>query len=163
MLHTIARSQVLPISLEESWAFFSDPSNLSRITPAWLCFEMTCLTPEPMYAGQVLTHRVQALPGWKSDWVTEITHVDAPRYFVDEQRLGPFAFWHHQHRFGEDGSGTYMEDIVSYALPFGLLGDLINRCLVKKRLEAIFDFRRGTLERIFPKSAAGIRWRNRPA
>lgn len=149
MLHTLIRSQVLPVTLEQAWKFFSDPGNLCRLTPRWLHFTMTCGHPEPMYAGQILTYTVQALPGLKTAWVTEITQVDRPRFFVDEQRLGPYAFWHHQHRFQEDGHGVSMEDIVSYALPFGFVGDLINRLLIRKRLEAIFDFRRTTLETFF--------------
>jgi len=150
MLQTLTRRQTLPIPLEAAWDFFSDPANLCRITPPWLGFRLTCPRPEPMYAGQILSYSVQGLPGLKSAWVTEITHVDRPHFFVDEQRLGPYTFWHHQHRFQALEEGIDMEDIVSYALPFGFLGDWLHSLLVKKRLDGIFDYRRQVLEQLFP-------------
>lgn len=150
MLHTLNRTQFLPLSLEAAWEFFSDPGNLCRITPDWLCFRITSQNPEPMYAGQVLTYTIQPLPGLQTAWVTEITHVQKPCFFVDEQRLGPYALWHHQHRFQEEGGGVRMEDLVSYALPLGLFGEAIHRLVVKRRLEAIFDYRYQVLEKMFP-------------
>jgi len=150
VLHTLKRSQTLPVNLETAWQFFSDPCNLCDITPAWLCFRLTCDKPGPMYAGQILTYKIQALPGISLSWVTEITHVDEPRFFVDEQRMGPYAFWHHQHRFTEVEDGVLMEDEVNYSLPLGPAGDLMHRLYVAKRLQEIFDFRAQTLERIFP-------------
>jgi ligand-binding SRPBCC domain-containing protein len=150
MLHTLNRTQFLPLSLEAAWEFFSDPGNLCRITPDWLCFRITSQNPESMYAGQILTYTIQPLPGLQTAWVTEITHVEKPRFFVDEQRLGPYALWHHQHRFQEEGGGVRMEDLVSYALPLGLFGEAIHRLVVKRRLEAIFDYRYQVLEKMFP-------------
>lgn len=151
MLHTLARTQILPLTLGKAWEFFSAPCNLGEITPAWLGFRITCGTPEPMYAGQILTYTVQALPGLQMSWITEITHVREPHFFVDEQRLGPYAFWHHQHRFHEVPEGARMEDVVNYALPLGPLGDMVHRLFVKRRLEDIFDFRAKALERMFGK------------
>lgn len=149
MLHTLERTQTLPVSLESAWEFFSDPGNLCRITPQWLRFKVTCGQPEPMYAGQILTYTVQALPGVTTSWITEITHVDKPFFFVDEQRMGPYAFWHHQHRFREEDGRVLMQDIVSYALPLGPLGELLHRLFVRRRLAAIFDFRQEVLEGMF--------------
>ncbi|TVM15187.1 hypothetical protein DPQ33_15965 [Oceanidesulfovibrio indonesiensis] len=164
MLHSLSRVQLLTGrlgSLEEAWSFFSDPCNLAAITPPWLAFTVTC-DPEPMYAGQIITYTIAPFPGLpglarlRASWVTEITHVrgpgdvgpDAPLFFVDEQRLGPYRFWHHQHRFTVEGHGVRMEDEVRYALPYGPLGDLAHRLMVRRRLEEIFDYRRATLAKL---------------
>lgn len=164
MLHSLTRVQMLTGrlgSLEEAWDFFSDPCNLATITPPWLAFTVTC-EPGPMFAGQLVTYTISPLPGLpllarlRMPWVTEITHVDGPRsagpdaplFFVDEQRLGPYRFWHHQHRFTAVEDGVCMEDVVHYALPYGPLGELAHRFMVRRRLDEIFDYRRSTLETI---------------
>jgi ligand-binding SRPBCC domain-containing protein len=148
MLHSLTRRQTLPISLEQAWAFFADPCNLCRITPGWLCFTVTC-DPAPMYAGQILTYTIRPLPLVSMQWVTEITHVREPSFFVDEQRMGPYRFWHHQHSFRKVPGGVEIEDVVHYALPLWRLGDVIHPFLVRGRLERIFDFRFAALEERF--------------
>ena len=92
MLHCLTRTQTLPLSLERAWEFFSDPANLSRITPGQLVFTLTCPPPDRMYAGQILTYTIRPMPGIRLRWVTEITHVREPYFFVDEQRIGPYRF-----------------------------------------------------------------------
>lgn len=149
MHHVLTRTQTLPLSLAEAWAFFSNPANLCRITPAWLAFRLTCPPPAPMYAGQILTYTIRPLPGLRLRWVTEVTHVREPCFFVDEQRLGPYKFWHHQHLFRETLNSVEMTDIVHYALPLGPLGDMANALWVRRRLNAIFDFRRQSLASLF--------------
>ncbi|GAB6178246.1 SRPBCC family protein [Desulfobaculum senezii] len=149
MLHTLVRNQMLPVSLGEAWLYFSNPANLCRITPSWLCFDMTCREPDPMYPGQILTYSIRPFPGVSMRWVTEITHVREPHYFVDEQRLGPYRFWHHQHIFEKKNGGVHMRDIVNYALPLGWLGDAVNSLIVRPRLRAIFAFRKETLANLF--------------
>lgn len=146
--HTLHRTQLLPISLEKAWQFFSDPANLPVITPPDLGFEITSELPEQMYAGMLVSYRVAAVPGVKVTWVTEITHVAEPYFFVDEQRFGPYRFWHHQHHFKEAAGGTEMTDLVSYLLPFPPFGQLVAP-LVRKRLETIFDYRHKILEDLF--------------
>lgn len=150
MLHSLQRAQFLPISVEEAWAFFSSPCNLSTITPDWLRFTMTCEAPQQMYAGQILTYSIRPFPFFSLGWVTEITHVREPEFFVDEQRLGPYAFWHHAHHFQEADGGVLMDDIVHYSLPLGPLGDVVHALYVRRRLGEIFDYRRTTLEELFP-------------
>ncbi|MER3428052.1 MAG: hypothetical protein C4334_08105 [Pyrinomonas sp.] len=148
-IHRLHFTQRLPIGLDEAWRFFSDPRNLPVITPPWLNFRITSEIPEKMYAGLIITYRVSPLLGWPVGWVTEITHVAEPRLFVDEQRFGPYRFWHHQHIFDETPDGVEMQDIVHYALPFGPLGQLANSLVVRQKLHDIFNFRRLTLERLF--------------
>jgi ligand-binding SRPBCC domain-containing protein len=150
MLHTIIQEQFLPLCLETAWDFFSDPGNLCRITPKWLNFTLSCPSPERMYAGQILTYTIQPFPWVSTSWVTEITHVNEPYFFVDEQRLGPYAFWHHQHLFHTCNRGIMMQDIVNYTLPMWYFGDLIHVLFVKHRLQKIFCFRQQALDQMFP-------------
>ena len=141
--------QRLPISLPEAWSFFSDPRNLPRITPPSLGLEVTSDLPGVMYPGMIITYRVRPIPWVSVGWVTEITHVREPVLFVDEQRFGPYRFWHHEHHFREVEGGVEMEDIVHYALPFGIIGRVFGGPLVRRRLERIFSFRRRFLVREF--------------
>ena len=152
-ISTLQRTQVLPISLPAAWQFFSDPRNLPVITPPDLGFEITSQLQEQMYAGMVVTYKVAAMAGIKVDWVTEITHVRQPFFFVDEQRFGPYRFWHHQHSFGEVDGGTEMVDLVSYLLPFQPFGQLVAPW-VRKRLKYIFDYRQQTLATLFEQKGS---------
>ena len=146
-LHVLERELRLPVTIGQAWEFFSDPRNLARITPPDMGFELTSPPPERMYAGMIITHRVRPLAGVPVTWVTEITHVDEPRLFVDEQRFGPYRFWHHQHLFREIPGGVEARDIVHYALPRG--AGPARALLVAPRLESIFDHRRRVLEETF--------------
>ncbi len=146
-LHRMEATQRLPIGITEAWEFFSDPSNLARITPPDMGFEITSGPAAQMHAGMIVTYRVRPLAGIPVTWVTEITHVDRPRFFVDEQRFGPYRFWHHQHHFREVTGGVEVRDLVHYALPPG--GGLLRSVLVAPRLGSIFEHRRRVLEARF--------------
>ncbi|HEX8242865.1 MAG TPA: SRPBCC family protein [Longimicrobium sp.] len=146
-LHLLEARQTLPVSPAEAWDFFSDARNLARITPPWMGFEVTSELPERMYAGMLITYRIRPLLGVPVRWVTEITHVDEPWRFVDEQRFGPYRFWHHQHLFREVPGGVEMRDLVHYALAPG--GGAVRRFLVAPRLRQIFAWRRRVLEETF--------------
>lgn len=144
----LERIQLLPIPIETAWEFFSDPRNLPLITPPDLGFSITSAVPERMYAGMVVSYTVTPFGSFKVDWTTEITHVQEPAFFVDEQRFGPYRFWHHQHRFRTVPGGTEMTDLVHYLLPFPPFGQLAAG-FVRGRLERIFSFRQQTLEQLF--------------
>jgi ligand-binding SRPBCC domain-containing protein len=148
-LYRLERSQRLAIPRDQAWTFFSDPRNLPRITPPWMAFRITNRLAERMHPGMIITYQVRVLPGLAVDWVTEITHVGEPEFFVDEQRFGPYRFWHHQHHFREIPGGTEVQDVVHYALPLDPAGRLVRQWLVAPRLERIFDFRSGVLRRRF--------------
>ncbi|GIV43381.1 MAG: hypothetical protein KatS3mg035_0504 [Bacteroidia bacterium] len=150
-MHTLKTIQKLPISLEEAWKFFSSPKNLKTITPPYMGFDITSGGEEKMYAGQIITYIVKPILGIPMEWVTEITHVQEPFYFVDEQRFGPYALWHHKHFFKEIPGGIEMQDIVHYKIPLGTFGKLINQLYIKNKLKEIFDYRYQTLEKIFGK------------
>jgi ligand-binding SRPBCC domain-containing protein len=144
----LQRTQILPIPLATAWAFFSDPHNLPEITPSDLGFRIVSTVPELMYAGMLVSYTVTPFGGFSVDWTTEITHVREPAFFVDEQRFGPYRFWHHQHLFRAVEQGTEMVDLVHYQLPFPPFGQLAAG-YVRRRLERIFDFRREALIRRF--------------
>lgn len=149
-LYTLTAEQFLPIPLREAWAFFSNPSNLARITPEHMGFHMTSDPGERTYPGQIITYKVGIFPGVRVNWVTEITHCAEESYFVDEQRFGPYTMWHHEHRFEAVAGGTLMTDRVTYKLPLGFVGRLFHPLLVAPQLRRIFGFRREVLERTFP-------------
>ena len=128
--------------MDEAWDFFSSPANLQKITPEKLGFKIVSKHHgEKMYAGQIIEYYVKPLFGIPLYWMTEITHVVDKKYFIDEQRFGPYSMWHHQHHFKETPDGVEMTDIVHYKLPLGILGDLANYLFVKKQLKGIFDYR----------------------
>ncbi len=151
-LHQLRRVQQLPVSLEKAWDFFSAPDNLSKITPDYMGFIVTSgQRDEKMYEGMIISYIVKPLFKIPITWVTEITHVREPYYFVDEQRFGPYSFWHHEHHFREIDGGVEMTDLLNYKLTMGLLGRSVNSLLVRKRVESIFDYRFRKLEMMFGK------------
>jgi ligand-binding SRPBCC domain-containing protein len=147
-MYRLEQKQFLPVPVEQAWEFFANPANLPLITPLDLGFRITSPLPEQMHAGMIVTYTVTPFAGVQVDWVTEITHLEKPSFFVDEQRFGPYRFWHHQHLFRKLSTGVEMTDLVHYALPFGMPGRMAAP-LVRKRLHAIFGFRRQVLERCF--------------
>jgi len=144
-IYTMERTQRLPIGVDEAWEFFSNPHNLPLITPPAMGFEIRSRVPDRMYAGMIVTYTVRPLLSVPVTWVTEITHVDEPRLFVDEQRFGPYRFWHHQHHFREIDGGVETTDIVNYAMPLDPAGRFAQRWMVRPQLDRIFDFRRRAL------------------
>jgi ligand-binding SRPBCC domain-containing protein len=154
-LRRLESCQQLPVSLVEAWDFFSRPEKLACITPPDLGFTVTSPLPERMYAGMIVCYRVSPFGGVRVPWVTEITHVREPEFFVDEQRSGPYRFWHHQHHFRAVAGGVEMTDLVHYQLPFGFVGDLLAGRLVERRVAAIFDYRRRVLEGLFAPKGKG--------
>ncbi len=149
-LHILRRTQVVPASLGECWKFFSDPGNLAKITPPALDFQVVSELPPGIRPGMMIQYRVRPLFGIPMTWVSEITHVDGPHYFVDEQRIGPYSIWHHEHFFRElDGGRTEISDAVHYAPPFGLLGELVRPLLIEPELAKIFSFREQAVAKIF--------------
>lgn len=153
-IHRFERSQSVPGTPEKCWEFFSDPRNLARITPPELGFVVVSEPPARIHPGLMIEYRVTPLPGIPMTWLTEITHVEEPHFFVDEQRIGPYRVWHHEHRFtpGADGMVT-LHDLVTYAMPFGPLGELAHPFLVEPQLRRIFDYRARVVTELFPPTA----------
>ena len=148
-IYRLESKQNLPISKEKAWEFLSNPKNLKTITPEYMSFDILSGADRPMFAGQIIQYIVTPLLGIKTKWVTEITHVVEGEYFVDEQRFGPYALWHHKHFIKEIPGGVEMEDIIDYKVPMGILGQLVHPILVKPKLNEIFEYRRKKLIELF--------------
>ncbi|WP_316814332.1 SRPBCC family protein [Pedobacter heparinus] len=144
-------TQKIPVSLQETWDFFSSPMNLARITPAEMNFTVLSNPEhlEKMYPGMIINYMVSPLKGIRINWMTEITQVRKEEYFIDEQRFGPYKFWHHQHHFKEIDGGTEMNDILTYGLPMGIFGRMVNRLFVAGKLREIFNFREQKIQELF--------------
>jgi ligand-binding SRPBCC domain-containing protein len=141
--------QHINASIEECWAFFSSPRNLQKITPENMGFQITDFDGKNMYAGQIIQYKVSPLAGLKLSWTTEITFVKDKEYFIDEQRFGPYALWHHKHFFEPTENGVKMTDVVHYALPLGFIGRIMNALVVKNKLKEIFNYRVVVVNQIF--------------
>jgi ligand-binding SRPBCC domain-containing protein len=150
-MYSIQRRQLVKADVATLWAFFSDARNLAAITPAYMNFIITSKVPDTIYAGQIITYKVSPLMGIPLNWMTEITHVEQHLRFVDEQRIGPYKLWHHEHSFETVEGGTIMTDTVYYALPLGILGRIAHGLFIKKQLKDIFDYRHKRIEEVFHK------------
>jgi ligand-binding SRPBCC domain-containing protein len=150
--HSIKTVQLLPISLNEAWDFFSNPANLAKITPEHMGFTMISEHHGAiMYAGQIIEYKVKPVLGIPLYWMTEITQVKDKEYFIDEQRFGPYTLWHHQHHFKAVEGGVEMTDIIHYKIPLGFIGRIANMLFVKKQLDGIFAYRFKKAEELFGK------------
>lgn len=139
----------LPVSREEAWEFFSTPLNLNRITPPEMNFIIRSALPEKAYPGLIIVYTVSPLAGIPLTWVTEITHIREPDFFVDEQRAGPYRIWHHEHHFRPVAGGVMMTDKLFYKVPFGPVGTLADKLLVRKKILNIFRFREKALKKLY--------------
>ena len=148
-LFSLIRRQRLAVSLQDAWLFFSDPRNLPAITPPGLRLEITSELPDRIHPGLIIVYRVRPLFGIPATWVSEITHVVEPHLFVDEQRFGPYRFWHHQHSFRQIDHGTEVSDTVHYGVLIEPFGSLVDRLVVRNQLKSIFEYRRRYLHNLF--------------
>ena len=148
-LYKIQQSIKLPISREEAWAFLSDPKNLQKLMPNDMGFDILSGAEHKVYTGQLIEYNVIPFKGFKTKWVTEITHVQKPDYFVDIQLYGPYKLWHHKHFITSIERGVLIEDLVHYRIPFGLLGKILHPLIVKPKLENIFNVRTEKMHQLF--------------
>lgn len=144
-VYRLHRTQILPISLDAAWDFLCRPEHLRDLTPPGVGLTVTSDLPDRMYPGLIITYRLGLYSMFYFNWVTEITQAEPLSYFIDEQRSGPYRFWHHEHRLRAVEGGVEMKDLVHYALPFGVLGRMVHAAIVKNQLIAIFDYRREVL------------------
>jgi ligand-binding SRPBCC domain-containing protein len=147
MMHTLTTSMRLPLARDQVFAFFAEASNLERITPPELGFEM--VTPQPIHLseGTCIEYRLH-LFGIPFSWQSEIQRWNPPEEFVDVQRRGPYKHWVHTHRFQEEQGVTTIEDHVEYALPYAPLGELVYP-LVRLQLHRIFRYRQHAIRAYF--------------
>jgi len=145
----LSASQKIPISLKEAWEFFSSPKNLVKITPSKLNFKILSGAETEIYPGQIIQYKVNPLPFLSSTWVTEITHMKKEEYFVDEQRYGPYEFWHHKHFLKPIDGGVEMKDVVDFKVPFGWFGKKLSHFFIERELQQIFTYRNNKLTELF--------------
>ena len=150
--YKLFNQQFLPVSISKAWSFFSNPNNLQSITPKELHFKITSTDGQDVYSGQIITYSIRLNKLIKMNWITEITHLKENKYFVDEQRFGPYKMWHHVHKFESVDGGTLMTDVIYFKLPFRILSALGYKIFVKRNLTRIFSYRTAQLEALFDKS-----------
>lgn len=150
-IHKIYKQQFVNTDLQTLWDFIATPKNLDKITPDDMKFTiLTKNLPDKMYPGMMIHYKVSPFKGVNMFWLTEITQVKEKGYFVDEQRLGPYTIWHHEHILEEKDGGVLMTDIVHYKVPGGFLGDILNAIFIQNKLKKIFEFRFKKMEELFP-------------
>ena len=149
MIYQLKREQQLNCTLDTAWDFFSTPRNLDKLTPNSIGFKITHCDSQTMHEGQIIGYKIKLAPLIWITWLTEITHVDNQRSFIDDQRIGPYKLWHHSHHFAEHDGGVIMQDHVTYALPFGVIGKIAHALFIKKQLRHIFDERARLCSEIF--------------
>lgn len=143
-------TQLVPRPLDEVWQFFSRPENLMKITPQGVFRSIqTDLKGVEMYEGMIIQYTIAPLLNIPLNWVTEITHIKDKTYFIDEQRFGPYAFWHHQHHFEAIEGGTKMKDILHYKVPIPIIGDIADAILVDQQVNQIFTYRDEAVNKLF--------------
>ena len=140
--------QFVPQPLSAVFPFFERPENLAAITPSWLGLRITTASPIQMREGTVIEYSIKVM-GIRIGWKSRISEYDPPRAFVDEQLKGPYSFWHHTHRFLEVDGGTLLADEIRYGMPFGIVGQIVHRLVVRKQLQSIFHYRAQAIERMF--------------
>ena len=149
-MHFLEREIVLNTGIETLWQFMSTPANLNKLTPPELHFQIVSELPDRMYNGLMIQYAIKIPLFGSWNWLTEIKHIREREYFVDEQRLGPYRLWNHQHLFEPvEEQKTRMIDRVNYCLPFGIVGTLVHELRVKKMLRDIFEYRAERLSEIF--------------
>ncbi len=145
----IKKTQLIKCDLDTIWDFISAPENLKKITPKSMLFHILSTSNKKMYPGMIIAYKVAPILRIPITWITEITHVKNRKYFVDEQRLGPYKMWHHEHILEETKEGILMTDIITYIPPLGIIGKAINFLFIKRKVNSIFDYRKKVLEEIF--------------
>ena len=145
-MHSLKQEQFLPVTLDEAWHFFATPKNLNEVTPEDMVFEITSELPDTMYEGLLIHYRLKPMGNISINWCTEITHIKEKVYFVDEQRVGPYKIWHHEHHFKSVTGGVLMTDILHYDIGKSVFGWLAGILFVHKKVSNIFKFRFNTLE-----------------
>ena len=146
----IKTEQLIKTDIDTLWEFMSSPKNLQAITPKSMLFKITSDNKdEKMYPGMIISYKVAPILNIPMTWVTEITQVKKHAFFIDNQVIGPYKLWHHQHIFEPTKDGILMKDIITYAPPFGIIGKIANFLFIKRKVESIFDFRFKILEEKF--------------
>jgi len=145
-IHKLYYQQTLNMLEDEAWQFFSSPQHLNSMTPDFFNVTPTSKVPDKIYSGLMISYSMKAVMGVPMSWLSEISHCQSPHYFIYEQRVGPFKFWSHEVRLTKKQAVILLEDIVFYTMPFGMLGELMHKLLIAKKLTDIFESRQAYLK-----------------
>ncbi len=148
-LERIQTVQRLPIQIEEAWDFFTSPKNLRLTTPHWLDLRLNMEPPEYLHPGTIVSATIRPFPVITTDWISELTHIRPPQFYITEQRVGPFKMWHHEHHFRAIDGGVEVEDIILYGMRYGMVGSFFHNVFVRKKLHEAFSHRAQVLEQRF--------------
>jgi ligand-binding SRPBCC domain-containing protein len=140
-LYKLTREIVVAEKPDKVWTFLATPANLNELTPEGLSFRILTQLPEKMYNGLIIEYKIKIPLAGTWHWITEIKHIREGKSFVDEQRRGPYKFWYHYHEIEETSEGTKITDVVTYDIPFLILGKILHAIYIKKKLNEIFNFR----------------------
>jgi ligand-binding SRPBCC domain-containing protein len=143
-LSVLHEETIVPASLDETFAFFSDAANLERLTPPWLNFRIRTPQPIAMAEGTEIEYRI-VLYGLPIPWLTRIDVWEPGVRFVDRQVRGPYRWWHHEHRFEAADGGTRVIDHVEFVPR----ARLVSGPMVRRDVRRIFDYRKGRLPALF--------------
>ena len=147
-VHELRREQIIATDMPSAWTFIRSPANLNRITPDNMEFSIVSDVPDVMRSGLMIEYAIRLPLLGRQRWLTEIKHVVEGRSFVDEQRVGPYRLWSHYHEIAPAERGVRFLDRVTYAMPFGPLGEIVHRFHVSGELRRIFDFREHAMREI---------------
>ena len=153
-IHKLEYVTRIDAQLETVWQFFSSPKNLQKITPKEMKFTIIDTVPGTTFQGQIIRYNISPFLGIQFSWMTEITALKEKEYFIDEQRFGPYKFWHHTHAFKEYDGYVEMKDTLLYAFHGGGIGDIIQHRLLKTTIENIFTFRESVIQDIFKSGSS---------
>lgn len=139
--------------MEEAWEFLTNSENLNKVTPPKFRFKTISGGDQPMFPGQIIVHRMRLAPFIWANWITEIKYIDPGKSFIDEQRAGPYKFWHHRHSLEADGDATIMHDEIHYALPLAPFSEIAHVLHVRPLMKTLFAYRREALDGLFNSSS----------
>lgn len=150
-MHILKSEQRINSDIKKVWDFFSSPENLNKITPNDFQFEIISQdADEKIYPGKIIEYKVSPIKfAPKMHWVTEISQSIENKLFIDEQRFGPYKFWHHKHIFIDKGEFVIMKDIVHYSIGYWFFGEIAYKLFIKKRLDYVFDYRKKVIDKYF--------------
>ena len=143
--------QWIPRTPSEVFPFFSDAGNLERLTPPWLSFRLEQVSTPEMSQGTLINYRLK-IHGFPIRWQSRIEDWKPGSQFVDVQLRGPYALWHHTHRFESFRGGTLLHDRIRFRLPFGSIGNAVGGGRVRSDVSAIFRYRHEAIGKLFASS-----------
>ena len=144
--HVFKTSFELPLAIDEVFDFFSDATNLEKITPPELQFNIRSPGPIVIQQGTQIDYRLK-LWGIPFSWRTEITCWEPPVKFIDEQINGPYHTWMHTHRFIDLKGSTRVEDAVRHRLPFWPMAEVAYP-IIRAQINRIFTFREEAIKKL---------------